>query len=173
MFLDAFKRKSIKRSLERVLDSPPEQEGSGRIRSIGFLVDARQFNDIDRLWEMARKIKGDDRYCKVCCYVQDIPEMMQMRAISFDDDVIGWKGQLKDTELEEFTAEPFDLLVNFFTQEDLSLIYIAGTSRAKFKAGFPLQTYPLNDLVIDTPLQKLETFETELIKYLKILKRIA
>ena len=81
-------------------------------------------------------------------------------------------GGLKNSEIEAFVKKPFDLLLSYYSTENVFLDFVSAQSNALFRVGVSEDMMEFNDLTIKTPLNQVDVFERELINYLKILKRI-
>jgi hypothetical protein len=66
----------------------------------------------------------------------------------------------------------FDLLISYYDTEKPLLVLITNNSKSKFKVGFSSIDSKWNHLMINTSVKKHDVFVYELIKYLKILKKI-
>jgi len=83
----------------------------------------------------------------------------------------GWKDNVKNQELQQFIDTDFDLLINYYTKENIGLKLITASSKAKMKVGILQTDERFNDLIIKTDIKDIKTFTSELIKYLKILNK--
>jgi len=84
----------------------------------------------------------------------------------------GWFGSLKSNKLQEFVKNEYDLLINYGFEENLYWNMITLHSLSKFKVGFTSKDDSLYDLSISDAQRDLEVLTTEMIKYLKILKKL-
>jgi hypothetical protein len=89
--------------------------------------------------------------------------------IYFGDDLFKWQGGLRDSNLAATLSRHHDLQINYFTDLNESLKFIASCSSAGLKAGLPINGAVHNDLTIDVPVGQLDTFILELKNYLEIL----
>ena len=92
--------------------------------------------------------------------------------LSFKRSDLGWKGVFKTKSLKDFSATPFDILISYYTPENLSLKAMTALSAAKFKVGIDPAMETYNDLTIHVATGQEVVFTKELEKYLKILKVI-
>ena len=84
----------------------------------------------------------------------------------------GWKGKIKNSDLESFINEPFDMMICFYKNPVLQLNQIVASSKALFKVGISNEDERLYDLIIDIELKDINIFKQELKKYLNILKKL-
>ena len=170
MFLDGWKRKSIKRNIQKLIDNSAGSSVSSKIHSVGILIDISAFNDAEQIMNIIKEL-GIDIDVEVLSYKnkkENLPDQDEF----FYDDVIGYNGKIKSETVTNFVLKPFDLLLSYYNAENLVLQFVTARSGARFKVGFPLQKYQLNDLTIHVDLENTTAFKTELKKYLKILNRI-
>lgn len=75
----------------------------------------------------------------------------------------------KEMSVKRFISEPYDYLLNLYTQDDFALIGISALSRANFRIGNYWKAY-VNcfDLMLKPSDNTLETLIAEIIHYLKI-----
>lgn len=172
MFLDFFRDRSLKRNLEVAVASYAGPTPSFGIKRLGLLIDATQVKQLEGVMGMASQLRANSQVTTLC-YVHSVRK--GFHAIStFDKKALDWKGNFKKGgEVEYFMSQTFDLLISYYATDNLLLRYLTAISTAHFKVGFPIEgVRQLNDLVIDTPLDDVGGFATELINYLRILKRL-
>lgn len=84
----------------------------------------------------------------------------------------GWYGSLKLNKLQEFVKNEYDLLINYGFEENLYWNVITLHSLSRFKVGFTSKEDSLYDLSISDAERNLDVLTTEMVKYLKILKKL-
>ncbi|MEI6865184.1 hypothetical protein [Flavicella sp.] len=84
----------------------------------------------------------------------------------------GWHGSLKSNKLQEFVKNEYDLLINYGFEENLYWNVITLHSLSNFKVGFTSKENRLYDLSISDTERNLDVLTDEMIKYLKILKKL-
>ena len=68
----------------------------------------------------------------------------------------------------DFCNGGYDVLINFFDQDDLYLKYISEKTDKKLSIGFKSVDHTLNDLIIEVDAKNIDVFVSECIKYLEI-----
>jgi hypothetical protein len=87
-------------------------------------------------------------------------------------DSFNWKGNVTSESLQELLSKEFDLLIDY-TQNKLEIKQlIVPIIKAAFKVSFSDEFLDLYDFVVETPPDGIKTFNTEMVRYLKILKLI-
>ena len=82
---------------------------------------------------------------------------------------ISYSGNLKGKDSLEFISYDYDLLINFFKSNNV-LTLLSSKVNAKFRVGFSSVDSRLNDLIFSEKIKKFKEFDSELIKYLRIIK---
>jgi hypothetical protein len=84
----------------------------------------------------------------------------------------GWYGSLKLNKLQEFVKNEYDLLINYGFEENLYWNVITLQSQSNFKVGFASIKDGLYDLSISDRERNLDVLTSEMVKYLRILKKL-
>lgn len=74
--------------------------------------------------------------------------------------------------LQSYCLNPVDLQINYFDTENFYMNWVACKTAHKLSTGFSVVDQRINDIIFDFPAKNTELFNNELIKYLKILKKI-
>ena len=82
---------------------------------------------------------------------------------------ISYTGNLTGKDSLEFISYDYDLLINFFKSSDV-LTLLSSKVNAKFRVGFNSVDSRLNDLIFSDKMKKFKEFDSELIKYLKLIR---
>ena len=85
---------------------------------------------------------------------------------------ISWAGEINKTEVNDFIATPFDLLINYYDVNKYPLLLLSTQSKATFKVGFESVDKRVNHFIIKAVVDQYEAFTVEFVKYLKILNKI-
>jgi hypothetical protein len=70
--------------------------------------------------------------------------------------------------VSDFCNQGYDVLINFYDQDDVNLKYLSAKADKKLSIGFKSVDHALNDLIIEVDAQNIEVFSSECIKYLEI-----
>jgi len=170
MILGEFKRKNIKRRIARDLKKPVKRNtnSGAKIKSVLLLVN-HTFNDnvskriIDELGLVESRVKV------ITFQIKSSKEKTIENNFSEKD--FGLFGNFKNVDVKKILNAKFDLLVNYVT-ENQYVESLSVTSNAMFKVGFLNNNTLIYDLMIDVDKNDFESFNKELIKYLKILNKI-
>ncbi|RSK38291.1 DUF6913 domain-containing protein [Mangrovimonas spongiae] len=172
MILKGFKEKSIKKQLNLILKSPNNSFEESPIKKMGIIFNADESIDFEGLKSLNNVVGVKPNKLKVIAFTPKNKEVTYSWDTCFNPKDFSWNGKVINTELQTFIDTNFDILISFYTQDILELRYITAASKAKFKVGVYQQDERLNDLIIKTNLNQLESFKTELHKYLKVLNKI-
>lgn len=142
------------------------------VKSVGILMEESQFlksNIVVNKIQQELKIPLDNIEILVFKPFEKKKEYSEFECTEKD---FGWYGSLKLNKLQEFVKNEYDLFINYGFQENLYWKVITLHSLSNFKVGFASEEDSLYDLSVSDEGRDLGVLTTEMIKYLKILKKI-
>ena len=170
---DKLKHKSALKFLREELSrNLPEMSGRSGINSIGCIVDLDHFNKPDLFYEFVEEYNLRPNAVKIIGYKSFYDKNSPYATPVFSDKDLGWKGEIQNSYALEFLNRDYDLLINYYNQENVLLQLMTVKTKARVKVGFKEVDPSLNDLILGLPFDDFETFKLELKKYLKILNEI-
>jgi hypothetical protein len=170
---DKFKYKSGLKFLKQELSNPPEAvDRTKGITSVGVIVDMDKFNKTELFYEFIEDLKLRPNAVKVIGYKSYYDKNSPYATPVFSDKDLGWNGAIENSYALEFLSREYDLLVNYYTQENLLLQLMTVKTKARINVGFPEVDSTYNDLIMETSMNDFETFKQELKKYLGVLNEI-
>ncbi|MBD0832626.1 DUF6913 domain-containing protein [Aestuariibaculum sediminum] len=172
MILKGFKEKSNKKYLNKLLLERQVQVADSKIESLGIIFNIDEIDDFERFRELAEYIKVRPNRVKIIAFSQSEKEMQHTWDVCYNPKDFGWKGAIKNAELQTFLNTKFDALISFYDKDLLELQLITAISQAQFKIGILQSDERFNDLIIKTKLEEFDVFKEELFKYLTILNKI-
>ncbi|MFL1012299.1 DUF6913 domain-containing protein [Flavisericum labens] len=172
MILKGFKEKSNKKYLNKLLSERKANVTNNKVVSLGVILNIDEITDFDRFRKLADYIKVRPNRLRIVAYSQDKKENLNSWDQCYNPKDFGWKGVIKNVELQEFLNTEFDALVSYYEKDELELKMMTALSKAKFKIGILQSDERLNDLIIKTNLKEFNLFKEEIFKYLNILKKI-
>lgn len=92
--------------------------------------------------------------------------------IIFTPKDFGWNGDVKSDKLGAILTNQYDLLINYSKVENVYVNLLLLQCKVAFKVGFGDVNKELYDFIIKCDASEIAVFHTELIKYLKILKKL-
>lgn len=142
------------------------------ISSIGCIVDVDNFGSPEVFYELIEEFSLRPNAIKIVGYkrVHDkhSPYSIQM----FTDRDLGWKGQIENGYVLEFLGRQYDLLINYYQEDNLVMKLLSVRCEARLKVGLGGQDLKLNDLILNIPMKDFGLFKSELKKYLTVLKEL-
>ena len=90
----------------------------------------------------------------------------------FGEGSFGMSARIKAGELENFVRREFDLLIGYTHSPWVYSRAVLLKSKAKLKAGFSKEEDDQTDISIEVPVNRIDDFHRELIRYLKIMKYV-
>lgn len=166
------KKKSLKKHLERNLRSRDTSGINAPLQTLGFLVDERQFPELEPFYEFWKPLGIQPKDVKVFSFLESkkkLPSLRQNQVYNKDFD---WKGELHNQNANEFLDRDFDVLVGYYNGKHEFLDLMVARSNAKFKVGLEGADDRLYDLLLAVRPKDLTLFQSELKKYLGILNKI-
>ncbi len=172
MILKAFREKSNQKFISHLLKSRNAVVSTKKIESVGVIIDASEFSDIEVFKVYFNEMGVQLPKIKIIVFVEDEKKTDQLWGNYFSKNDFGWSGSIKHNELQTFLDTPFDALVSYYEGDALELKLITAASKANFKIGLSGVDDRLFDFILDVSTNDFGVFKTELKKYLTILKKI-
>ncbi len=170
---DKFKYKSGLKFLREELRGEPEVVARTKgVTSIGVIVDLDKFNKAELFYEFVEDFKLRPNAVKIIGYRSYYDKNSPYSTPVFSDKDLGWNGAIENSYALEFLSREYDLLVNYYTQENLLLQLMSIKTKARINVGFEEVDKNFNDLILKTSMADFKTFKKELRKYLKVLNEI-
>jgi len=172
MFLKSFKNKSIENYLNKLLSERHVNVNDKKIESLGIILNIDELSDFELFRALGTLIKVHPNRLKIITYSSNEKDKLSSWDVCFNPKDFGWKGLIKNLELQSFVDKKFDALISYYTSDELELKLITASSKAQLKIGILQTDERVNDLIIKTKLKDFKTFKSELLKYLTILNKI-
>ena len=171
---DKFKHKSglkyLRKELERPRPTPDRQAG---IRSVGIILDLDVFTTPDVFYELIDTFGLRPNAVKIIGYKRYYDKNSPYATPVFSDKDLGWNGAIENSYALEFLGREYDLLINYFNQENLLMQLMSIKSSARMRVGLAEVDSAYNDLILQCDIQDFQVFKKELQKYLMVLKELA
>ena len=172
MFLRRFREKSNQKYINKILNSRKASVHERRIESVGVILNLDEFSDYDQIRMLLKTIGVKDNKVKFMALISDEKSAPNTWDSYFNPKDFGWNGKVNNIELVEFINTPFDALISYYKQDNLELNMVTTLSKANFKIGISGRDQRLNDFIINIEPKKVDLFNAELIKYLRVLNKI-
>ncbi|GAB5474328.1 MAG: hypothetical protein Mars2KO_24270 [Maribacter sp.] len=170
---DKFKYKSGLKFLKDQLKQPfPEVKRKKGITAIACLVDLDSFENANLFYEFVDEFSLRPNAVKIIGYKNYYDKNSPYATPVFSDKDLGWNGAIENSYVLEFLSREYDLLVNYYTVDNLLLQLMSVKTRARVRVGFMEVDEQYNDLILATPMNDFKTFKQELKKYLRVLNEI-
>lgn len=170
---DKFKQKSGRKFIKQTLENSGNESSRGKgVRKLGCIVDLDKFEDSDVFYQFVEEFKLTPNSVKIIGYRSYYDKNSPYSTPVFSDKDLGWNGDIENSYALEFLSREYDLLVNYYNEENLLLNLMSVKTKARIKVGFMGVGPEYNDLILDTPLKDFKTFKTELKKYLGVFNEI-
>ena len=177
MFLKGLKTKFKHRSglkfLRNEMNNPPETPVRKKgITSIGVIVDMDAFLKPEQFFEFIDDFGLRPNAVQIIGYREYYHKNSPYSLPVFSDKDLGWNGDIENSYALEFLSRNYDVLVNYYTKENLMLQLMTIKSKARIRVGFPEVDKNFNDLILESPMDDFTTFKNELKKYLRVMNEI-
>jgi hypothetical protein len=172
MILKGFKQKSIKKSLNKLLSERHVNVNNDTVISLGVILNIDEIDDFEKFRALADFIKVRPNKLKIIAFSESKKDDINAWDECYNPKDFGWKGIVKNIELQSFLDTKFDVLISYYEKDVLELKLMTALSKGKFKIGILQSDERLNDLIIKTKLTQFDLFKAEVFKYLSILKKI-
>lgn len=172
MILKGFREKSNKKYLNKLLVDRVVHANNNQVVSLGVILNIDETDDFEAFRALADHIKVRSNKLKIIAYSSNKKEDLLSWDECYNPKDFGWKGAIKNAELQSFLDTEFDVLISYYEEEILELKLITAKSKSKFKIGILQSDERLNDLIIKITLKQFSLFKDEVFKYLTILKKI-
>ncbi|MFH6604194.1 DUF6913 domain-containing protein [Maribacter algicola] len=170
---DKLKYKSGLKFLKQELSKPiGAVDRSHGIKSVGCIVDMDKFEDTDLFYQFQEEYSLRPNAVKIIGYKSYYDKNSPYSTPVFSDKDLGWNGAIENSYALEFLSREYDLLVNYYTGENLLIQLMSIQTKARFRVGFKDVDQHYNDLILNVPINDFKTFKSELKKYLYVLDEI-
>ena len=169
------KKKTAIQSLEKQLKKIKNRSVAlQKIEKIGILADSRLFGSYDITRNLRQKLEiQSDKRIEIILYENLKDDFVAQHYNTFSDKDFGMYGKPKTANISGFIEDDFDLFINYCNHESVFTNLIVLQSKAKFKVGFLDDEFSdAYDFTIAVQGNKVDVFNDELAKYLKILKLV-
>lgn len=172
MFLNFFKIFSAKRKLKNHPVNINTSITNLPINSVGIVIDATQFNDVDALLREIDLHGIPLHNIQVLLYKDRFKKKEVVAYPYFSKKEVSWLGSIENKEAKDFKRQKFDMLISYYDVKKTALLLVTQKSMADFKVGFASIDKKYNHFMIDTTTENYKVFVDELFKYLKILNKL-
>ncbi len=172
MFSHKFKDFIIKNSVKKRLSNVKHIASTSSIQTIGIIFDETQESQREKLISEIKKWQLSPLSIEFIVFKDKVKKTDVFEYAVFSNKDITWNATFTSSEVNQFSAKNFDLLISYYDEEKAALLLLTQISKANFKVGFSNIDHRLNHFLIQTEIDKSATFAEELFKYLKILKKI-
>lgn len=162
------KRLSIQRAIEKRFSARKKQDLQS-LKRVGLIVDPHAV-DVEKLQaELLSAFSLSKNQLSSVVFKESKTDENEQE-IYFSEKDFNLRGILKkESQLKDFLAQDFDLLVNYFSENNLALLLVSASAEAKLKVGLPHEEKRLNDIEIVVKKEESELFISELKKYVNII----
>jgi hypothetical protein len=172
MFLNYLKNFFTKKIVKNTLSNVKNISSDTTIKTVGIVFDETYFYEKEALvYELVDNGILESNI-QILVFKDKIKKNEVFDYPTFSHKDLSWTATFDKSEVKEFVARKFDLLINYYDTEKSALLLVSNQSKASFKVGFASIDKKLNHFMIQTNAENYKVFIDELFKYLKILNKI-
>ena len=172
MILKAFKEKSNQKYVNKILAKRQTAVNSNKVKTVAVLLNANEFHEFEVFRVYFKELGLNSPKHNIIAFTLDDKLEHNKWNTHYSPKDFGWKGKIKNIDLQSFIDEPYDILICYYKNELLQLNQITAASKANLKVGISRKDERLYDLIIDVSLKEINIFKQELKKYLNILNKL-
>jgi hypothetical protein len=175
MNYSGIKSKLIIKKTEKLLKKTSKKgflNVSSVVNSVGIIVNEGSEFNFQSLKHLQKDIASGSNNFHVLTCKNKSDNYNEFRGVFFYEKDFSWNGTLKSKEINAFLNNDFDMLLDYTKANTIYKKYLVAKSKAKFKVGYANVDKRLYDFMIDIESENISQFNIELIKYLKILKKL-
>ena len=172
MFLNHLKNFFTKKIVKKSLSNVKLTAANDKIQTVGIVFDETYFHEREALVrELISNGIPQDKI-RVLVFKNTTRKNEKFDYPVFSNRDLSWAATFSKSDVKDFIAQRFDLLINYYDTEKSALLLVSNLSKANFKVGFASIDKKLNHFMINTNAENYKVFVEELFKYLKILNKI-
>jgi hypothetical protein len=172
MFLNYLKNFFTQKIVKKSLSNVKHTAANETIKTVGIIFDESYFYEREALVQELVQNGIEESDIKVLVFKNKIKKNERFDYPVFSNKDLSWTATFDKSEVKDFIAQKFDLLINYYDTEKSALLLVSNQSKAIFKVGFSSIDKKLNHFMINTNAENYKVFVDELFKYLKILNKI-
>jgi hypothetical protein len=177
MFLQALKDKFKYKSGEKYLRNElrtAQRTGHDKkgLQLVGVIADLDAFPNAEAFYGLVELLDLRPNAVKIMGYRAFYDKNSPYSTPVFSEKDLGWGGAVENSYALEFLSKEYDLLINYYQKDSLILKLMTVKTKARIKVGFAELDSDLNDLIIQTPMEDMHTFNSELKKYLRVMNEV-
>ena len=172
MFLNYLKNIFTKKRVKKRLSNVDLVIFNDKIQTVGIIFDENYYDHQDKMTLALDGVSISSDKVQVLVLKNKVKKSDNYGYPVFTPNDLSWRATFDKSEVRDFVAQEFDLLINYYDVEKSALLIVSHLSRARFKVGFTSVDKKLNHFMIDSDPNDHQVFIDELIKYLKILNKI-
>lgn len=163
---------SIRRKINDIIASRDLSQRNSKLEKLGILVDNSFVEDQSYLEKTIKKLGLEENQYQFFHFVEVDKSVPTLQSNTISKKEFNLKGELINQDAIDFLKTPFDVLICVFPEDNQWMNLMAAESKANFKIGFFGMDQRIFDLIINVDPKDHQSFENEVIKYLKILNKI-
>ena len=164
-----FKKKTLKKAINHTALPGISSDFDGKPKTIGIVIEKSEVAKVDELIQTLREHGVLAERIHVLVYT-GLTKAKQLSDPSFSLSDFTLTGEVKSQAVNDFIAQPFDWLINFYAKDSVPLLWVSAKSKAKFKVGVATITPKINHFSLDIQELQASQYAKHLMNYITIFK---
>ena len=119
MILRAFKEKSNQKYINNLLATRKASVNDNKIITVGVLLNAEEYEDLENFNIFFKSMNLNSPKHKILVYSTLDSVVHNQWNSFFGPKDIGWKGKIKNIDLQSFIDETYDVLISYYKEDIL------------------------------------------------------
>lgn len=171
MNLKGIKEKSALKFLKKNFGTKGDNQMSSlnKIEKVGILAEVELFKTYDFSRKLSENFGVKRNDFDIFLYQNDYGQDSMDQYESFSEKDFGLYGKIKSKNAKKIIENEYDLLIDYCNEDNIFSKVLCFSSNSKLIAGFKNEKFDIYDISIKLENNRIDTFNEELTKYLKIL----
>lgn len=165
-------RKRISKQIEREINTRDRSNLNNKVKTVGVLYNGDEIKEVSFFNALVSGLKISEEKVSFLGFVTFDKKETSLPKHLFTKKDFSWSGDLKGDAVKQFVAKNIDVLIVYNDSENQYLDLVVAKSKAVFKIGCVDGDERLYDLILAEKISNTKSFNTEIVKYLRILGKL-
>jgi len=162
---------SLQKKKEKSLKKRDLSQRNSKLETMVVLIDVNYIQDKSHIESIGDALKLDENKVQFL-YFDKTEKKAAPNSKKFSTNDFRWNGNVMNTNVRDFIENPVDVLLGIFSNQNKLLNSLSAQSNARFKIGYLDADQEIFDLILSINPADEKLFQSETIKFLKILNKI-
>ena len=162
---------SFKKKKEKSLKKRDLSQRNTKLETLAVLIDVNYVKDKSHIESIGAALKLDENKVQFL-YFDKTEKKAVPDSNKFSLNDFKWNGNVMNYRVKDFIENPVDVFIGVFSNQNELLNSVSAQSCARFKIGYLDADQEIFDLILNINPEDEKLFQSETIKFLKILNKI-